>query len=248
MPGSDTGLVYVSMVGVATLLVSVLTLAARRRAGPWEITVAKGLAVVLLAKAALWVFTATNPGPWTIQTGLPLYLCDLAVFIAAAACWWRKPILVEITYFWGLAGVLEAIITPELPNGSAHLLFIQYTVGHLAVVAAAIYLTFGMRIAPRAGAVLRVFAITVAYTAAVGMVDWFTGADYMLLRYRPPTWSLLWVLGPWPWYILGAAGVGFFSFVLLDAPFWAQRRKMLFGSEQALPQRGMAPQVHPRRR
>lgn len=225
MSGSDTPFVYVSMVALAALLVSAGTLAARRRPGPWSVTVAKGLAVVLVAKGALWVFTATNPGPWTIQTGLPLYLCDLAVFIAAAACWWRIPILVEITYFWGLAGVLEAIITPELPDGFPHLLFIQYTVGHLAVVAAAIYLTFGLRIVPRAGAVLRVFAITVAYTAAVGIVDWITGADYMLLRYRPPTWSLLSVLGPWPWYILGATGVGLLSFALLDAPFLVQRRK-----------------------
>ncbi len=231
MSGGDTPLVYIAIVAVALVLVGIATRAARRRPGPWTITVAQVLAVVLAAKGALWIYTSINPGPWSVQTGLPLYLCDIAVFVAAAACWWRTPLLVEITYFWGLAGVLEAIITPELPDGFPHLLFIQYTVGHLAVVAAAIYLTFGLRIAPRAGAMLRVFVITVAYTVAVGILDWITGADYMLLRYPPPTPSLLSLLGPWPWYIFGAAGVGALSFVLLDAPFWAQRRKSQLETE-----------------
>ena len=207
------------------MLLGIGCLLARTRPGPWTIVAARVLGVVLLAKGALWVFTSLDPGPWSVETGLPLYLCDIAVFIAAAACLWRIPLLVELTYFWGLAGVLQAIITPELPNGFPHLLFIQYTVGHLAVVSASVYLTVGLRIVPRKGAILRVFAITVGYTAAVGVVDWITGADYMLLRYRPPTWSLLSIMGPWPWYIVSAVGLAVVFFMVLDAPFWAARHR-----------------------
>lgn len=225
MSGSDTPLVYISMVVATAVLLGIGCFAARSRPGSWTTMVARGLAVVLLAKGALWIFTAVDPGPWSVRTGLPLYLCDISVFIAAAACWWRIPLLVELTYFWGLAGVLQAIVTPELPNGFPHLLFIQYTVGHLAVVSAAVYLTVGLRIAPRPGATVRVFAITVGYTAAVGILDWITGANYMLLRHRPPTWSLLSIMGHWPWYILGATGLAVLFFTLLDAPFWASRRR-----------------------
>jgi uncharacterized membrane protein YwaF len=47
----------------------------------------------------------------------------------------------------------------------------------------------------------------------------------MFLRRRPGEWTLLSVLGPWPWYLLGATGVALVLFTLLDAPFWLARRE-----------------------
>ncbi|MHB8191458.1 MAG: YwaF family protein [Ferrimicrobium sp.] len=223
MSGSETPQVYVAIVAVAALIVGGGCAAARRRPGRWTLVASHALAVVLAAKGGLWIYTTLRAGPWTVQTGLPLFLCDAAVFIAAAACWWRLPLLVEIVYFWGLAGVLQAVLTPELPDGFPHLLFFQYTVGHLAVVAAALYLVIGLQITPRPGAMFKVFGVTVGYTVAVGVVDWVTDADYMFLRHRPHTWSLLSILGPWPWYLFIAAFVAFVFFLLLDAPFWARR-------------------------
>jgi uncharacterized membrane protein YwaF len=72
--------------------------------------------------------------------------------------------------------------------------------------------------------VLRDFAITLGYTAFVGLVDALTGANYMFLRTPPGEWTLLRVLGPWPWYIASAAGVALVLLVALDAPFWRRRR------------------------
>jgi uncharacterized membrane protein YwaF len=69
-----------------------------------------------------------------------------------------------------------------------------------------------------------VFAITLGYTAFVGIMDALLGADYMFLASRPVHWSLLSVLGPWPWYILSAAGVALLLLFVLDAPFHASRR------------------------
>ncbi len=162
---------YWAMVGTAGVVTLVGCVVSRLRPGRWQGTAARVLAVVLVAKGALWVYTSLHPGPWSVRTGLPLYLCDMAVLVAAGACWWRTPWLVELTYFWGLAGTLEAVATPELPDRFPHLLFIQYTVGHVAVVAAALFLVAGMGLAPRPGAVRRVYALTVVYTVGVGLVD-----------------------------------------------------------------------------
>jgi len=216
---------YGTMLGATAVLVTVGCIVARRWPGRVATRLAQGLAVVLLAKAALWVWTESVPGPWTPTTGLPLYLCDAAVFVAAAACWWRRPLLVEVTWFWALAGVIQAIATPDVADGFPHILYIQYMVGHLGVVAAAIYLVVGLRCVPRRGAVGRVLAITVLYTAAVGGVDAVTGANYMFLRHVPSTWSLLDVLGPWPWYTFSALGVAVVLLTLLDLPFWPARRQ-----------------------
>ncbi len=163
-------------------------------------------------------------GTWSARDSLPLALCDVALVVAAAACWWpTQPLLVELTWFWGLAGTLQAIATPDLSVGFPHLEFFEYVVGHVGIVFAALYLVVGMGYRPRAGSVRRVFAITVVYTAFVGLIDAVTGADYMFLASRPVHWSLLSVLGPWPWYIVSAAAVALVLLFILDAPFRAGR-------------------------
>jgi hypothetical integral membrane protein (TIGR02206 family) len=149
----------------------------------------------------------------------------MAVLVAIAACWWQIPQLVELTWFWGLAGTLQAVVTPDLDVGFPHLVFFQYVVGHLGIVVAAVFLVVGLRLTPRVGAVRRTFTVTAAYTAGVGLVDAATGANYMFLRQPPPNWTVLRLLGPWPWYIPGAAGVALVLLVVLDAPFRRARRE-----------------------
>ena len=71
----------------------------------------------------------------------------------------------------------------------------------MGIILAALFLVVGMGIRPRPRAVLRVFGITVACTAFVGLVDAVAGADYMFLRQPPADWTALRLFGPWPWYI-----------------------------------------------
>jgi hypothetical integral membrane protein (TIGR02206 family) len=164
-------------------------------------------------------------GGWSVQASLPLALCDVALVVAAAACWFPgQALLVELTYFWGLTGTLQAVLTPDLGVGFPHLEFFEFVVGHVGIVVAACYLVVGLRLVPRAGSVTRVFAITVAYAACLGAFDWLTGSNYMFLAAPPQSASLLSVLGPWPWYILSASAVALVMLVLLDAPFRRSRR------------------------
>src|SRR5580658_9158563 len=142
----------------------VLCTAARRHPGPWRAWAGRIIGAVLLADAVSFIVALVVAGTFSARTSLPLALCDMAALVAAAACWFRIPVLVELTYFWGLAGTLQAVITPDLNAGFPHLVFFQYMVGHLGIVVAALYLVVGLRITPRPGAVLRVFAITLGYT------------------------------------------------------------------------------------
>jgi hypothetical integral membrane protein (TIGR02206 family) len=202
----------------------ILCVEGRRRPGPWREVAGRIIGVLLLADAISFIVALVVQGTFSAKTSLPLALCDMAALVAAAACWWRLPLLVELTYFWGLAGTLQAVITPDLNVGFPHLVFFQYMVGHLGIVVAAVFLVVGLGLIPRPGAVLRVFAITLGYTAFVGLVDGLSGANYMFLRTPPGEWTLLRVLGPWPWYIASAAGVALVLLVALDAPFWRGRR------------------------
>jgi hypothetical integral membrane protein (TIGR02206 family) len=186
--------------------------------------VARVIGTALFADAVAYTAGEIHAGTWTVKGSLPLALCNVAVLVAATACWWRIPLVVELTYFWGLAGTLQAVITPDLNVGFPHLVFFEYLTGHLGIVLAALFLVIGMGIHPRPGSVLRVFAITAVYTAFVGLIDGVSGADYMFLRTPPGEWTVLRLLGPWPWYVVSAAAVALVLLVLLDVPFWAERK------------------------
>jgi uncharacterized membrane protein YwaF len=92
------------------------------------------------------------------------------------------------------------------------------------VVVAAAALTFGLGHVPRPGAVGRVFLLTNAYAAVVGIVDWATGMNYLYLRAKPVEPTLLDLFGPWPVYIVAADVLALGLFLVLDVPFRAGRR------------------------
>lgn len=212
-------------VALAGVVCGVLVWAARARPGPWRDTAARVIGAVLAADVVAYTASEVAAGTWSARTSLPLALCNAGVLVAIVACFWRVPVLVELTYFCGLAGTLQAVLTPDLSVGFPHLEFFEYLVGHLGIVAAALFLVVGLGHAPRRWAVPRVFAITAAYTAFVGLIDGLTDANYMFLRQPPSEWTLLRVLGPWPWYVVSAAGVAVVLLVLLDLPFWPARHR-----------------------
>ena len=202
--------------------VAVMVVAARRAPGSWM----RVLAVVLVVdEVSWWIYLVAGHGAGTsLVQSLPLQLCDVAIFVAALALWTRSRLLVEVTYFWGLAGTVQALLTPDLPQHFPSYPYFQYYIAHGGVVAAALMLVIGLKLHPRSSAVLRVGAITVGYAAVVAAVDALTQSNYMYLRTKPPSGSLLDLLGPWPIYIFSAAVVGAVLFALLDAPFRFGRR------------------------
>jgi hypothetical integral membrane protein (TIGR02206 family) len=231
---------YGVSVALAAGLGVALCVEGRRRPGPWARWAAAALGLVLFATAVSYVLALVVAGTFSARTDLPFALCDVAVLVAAAACLWQVPVLVELTYFWGLAGTLQAVVTPDLSSGFPHLVFFQYVVGHLGIVLAALFLVVGMRIRPRPGAVPRVLLITALYTAFVGSIDAVTGANYMFLRAPPGEWTLLRLLGPWPWYVVSATGVAVVLLTALDLPFWPGRRRAGAGGGAQRPGRAGA--------
>ncbi len=224
-----TGLLAAEHLGAVAFIVgatAALVAAARLRPGPWTTTAARALAVVLVgAEVAWWIYlVATHANRAELAYALPFQLCDAAIFVSALALWLRQQPLVEVTYFWGLAGTIQAIITPDLPQHFPTFPFIQYYVAHGGVVAAALLLVVGRGQWPRPRAIFWVAALTVAYAGFVGLLDAATGANYMYLRAKPGGATVLDVMGPWPWYIGSAGLVGIALFVILDAPFRILRR------------------------
>jgi hypothetical integral membrane protein (TIGR02206 family) len=215
-----------------------LPVAARARPGVWTRLVARGLAVLLLGTVLAYHLVIAARGDYALDFDLPLHLTDAVAVVAALALWTLRPPLFELTYFWGLTASLQAVLTPALgaDDGYRTLLFWHYLVTHSGVVVAAAFLAFGLGLTARAGAVRRVFLVTVAWAAVAGVGNALTGGNYMFLRERPATESVLDYLGPWPWYILSAAVLALALFTLLDLPF--RRRRAAVGAGRTGEQRG----------
>ena len=210
---------HLTTLGVIAVVIAALVTAARLRPGPWTVVAGRTLALVILVNECGWWVWLAGQHTWSASYALPLQLCDVVAFVAAGALWFRQPLLVELTYFWGLAGTANALISPDLPDHFPSYLFLQYFIAHAAIVAAALFLVIGLRIAPRRGAVLRVLVLTLTLAAVDAGANVVTGGNYMYLRHTPGVASLLDLMGPWPWYIGAAAGLAVVIFSCLDLPF-----------------------------
>jgi hypothetical integral membrane protein (TIGR02206 family) len=216
----SAGSQYWIAVALGAALCLAACLVARRYPGRPARDVGRAISALLVADAVTFVLRPVVEGNWTARGSLPLDLCDVALGIAAIACWYpRWQFGVELTYFWGLAGTLQGVLTPDLSASFPDLQFFEFVAGHVGIVIAALYLVVGLRLEPRSGSVAKVFVFTAAYTALVGLFDWLADANYMYLARIPRRTSLLSVLGPWPWYLVSAAGVAVVLFLILDAPF-----------------------------
>jgi hypothetical integral membrane protein (TIGR02206 family) len=234
---------HVATVAVIAISITALLVAARLRPGPWMVIAARTLAVILVAdEIAWWVdLVVSHANKADLLYALPFQLCDMAIFISAFALWSRQQLLIELTYFWGLAGTFQALITPDLPAHFPSFLFIQYYLAHAGVVAAALYLTVGLGHRPRPRAVLYVFGVLLVYAAFVGFLDATTGADYLYLRAKPGSHTLLDYFGPWPWYIGVGGLVAIVLFLILDAPFILLRRSKADGQITSVPENPSSP-------
>jgi hypothetical integral membrane protein (TIGR02206 family) len=217
---------YWSGVVVVAVGCAGLCVAARRRPGPWIVRTSRIVGLVLVAVAVTDTVRHVGDGTWSAKTSLPLALCNFAIPVAAAACLWRTRLLAELTYFWGLTGTLMGLLTPDLNVAFPHVEFFEFVIGHAGIVFAALFLVVGARLEPRAGSVARATIITYVFTAVVGACDYALGANYMFLRHAPKQWTLLRLIGPWPWYLLTGAVVVPLLFALLDSPFrWARQHR-----------------------
>ena len=155
---------------------------------------------------------------------IPFQLCDLALVMTVWALFTLKRPASELAYFWGLAGSLQAVLTPDLREPFPTYWWMKFFAGHCGIVLGAVYLALTGRVAPTHRSVWRVWTWANVYAAAAGALNWALGTNFGYLAHKPAHPSLLDHFGPWPHYILGLEAAGLLSFYLYYAPFVVARR------------------------
>lgn len=208
--------------GIGTAVAAVLVSVGKR--GGFGEQAARALLAFLCLSAyplsqAAWM---TADVPKTIDNIVPLHMCDIAAMTAGFALLTLRPFLCMVTYFWGLAATLQALLTPAITMGFPSLPFLMFFVHHFSVVIAALYIPIVMGWRPELPlwkSPLEIFGISVIYLIFILGVNHFTGSNFAFVSHPPENPSLIDHLGPWPWYIFSLLGIALVLYFLLVLPF-----------------------------
>ncbi len=194
---------------------------------------ARGLA---LALASILLFDRVFVLIWAYHVGkiaywanaLPMHLCDWATFAVIIALAGRRQLPYELAYLWGLSGTFQAVLTPDTTENPLNPLFISFFVGHCGIIVSVLFLTWGLGMRPKPGAVWRAWLCSQVYLVCAGLVNWLFRdhtPNFGYLAGKPPHGSLLDWFGPWPWYILTLEAMSLLFYAVFYAPFWFANRR-----------------------
>jgi hypothetical integral membrane protein (TIGR02206 family) len=203
------GLFHVTWIAGIIGISIALSLACRRNLIPHQY-VRAALICLLVGGELLRYHTAVIRFP----DMLPLHLCNLATWVAVLACLGLFPKAVEFAYFAGFSGAGMALLTPN----SAAVLPAAFFLNHGAIILTCSVLVFGRIAVLQQGAIWRAYGFLLLYMAIIGVFDWKYHVNYSFLCAKPGATTLLTFLGPWPYYLVGAAAVGLSLFWLLWLP------------------------------
>jgi hypothetical integral membrane protein (TIGR02206 family) len=188
------------------------------------------LAVLLIIQEVSLNLWYVYTGQWDIGASLPLHLCGMGLILSAIMLVNDSYSIFEVTYFWGLAGATQALLTPDIADyGFPHYRFFQFFVSHGAIVTANIYMTFVRGYRPTWKSLRKAIVVTVLYTIVIAGFNWLVDGNYLFICHKPPTASLLDIMGPWPWYLIPLTFVAVAIFALFYSPYavkdWLTQQK-----------------------
>ena len=178
------------------------------------------ISALLIINYITYLIVARQFGVTHWYRALPLQLCDWAMFVIIVALWTGNRRWLEIAYFWGIGGTLQAILTPNLRYGFPDLRFISFFVAHSGIIIGIVFLMLVYGFRPSAKGILRTFLWTEVYFVVAFTVDLLTGENYGFLLHKPEAASLLSFLSDSrPIYLIQFHFLAFAFFTLLYAPF-----------------------------
>ncbi len=206
---------HIVTLAVMAILCLLLAWITRRLRIPVRKQVGRAIGCLLIGYTIVFYVQQYMAGYLSWEYSLPIELCNLVLLACILAMFRPGRLRNEITYFWGLGGTTQALITPDLAYGFPSWDFILFFWSHGALMLGIVFLITGTDFQPNRRSIFRMMIALNAYAIVIGAVDWIMGWNYGYLCRKPAVPSLLDYLGSWPWYLASLEGVALLSFLLL---------------------------------
>lgn len=184
------------------------------------------LAVVSLGQELLDDLIRASRGVWELNDDLPLHLCSLAMLVGVWALLTKGQRVFEVAYYWGLVAASQAILTPDNSRWQMGELDVFWNfLSHGLVISNVLWLVFveGKRCEP--GSWWRVFLVTNVALVPIALINLAMASNYFFIC-RKPGGSSPFLVGEWPWYILGFEVLALAFFWVFSLPMgWDARRR-----------------------
>ena len=178
------------------------------------------IAGIMILNEIGWHYWNAANGAWTLQDHLPLHATSLSIWGSIYVLLSRNVRVYEIIYFIGIAGAVQALITPSAGvYGLPHYRAFQTLISHGMIVVAMVYMTRIEGLRPTWSSVWKTMLAINVYLVIVTAINVVLGSNYMYTLAKPATASLFDLFGPWPWYLVAAEFIALALFTLLYLPF-----------------------------
>jgi len=162
-------------------------------------------------------------GTWVIESNLPLQMCSFSSLICGIVMFYPNKRFYEFIYYVGIPSAFHAFITPEFTLGTEGYFFYDYYLNHSLIALIPLYLTFVLRFKPRKLSWLTTLGYSQILIIIAAFSNWILNANYMYLSKKPIV-NNPFIMGEWPWYIIGLQFAGLIHFIILYIPFFIKNK------------------------
>ena len=165
-----------------------------------------------------------NVGIWDVAEDLPLHMCGISFFTSTYALYSKNQTAFELSYFWGLAGAFQAIITPDPTRFVMDVSLFWNFLYHGLIILNVLWMIVIDNMRCRVGSYLNAVIITNGILFIISIVNSILGGNYWFICEKPGGESPF-IMGEWPLYIIGFQISGILLLGLFYIPMIILRKK-----------------------
>ena len=165
-----------------------------------------------------------NVGIWDVAEDLPLHMCGISFFTSTYALYSKNQTAFELSYFWGLAGAFQAIITPDPTRFVMDVSLFWNFLSHGLIILNVLWMIVIDNMRCRVGSYLNAVIITNGILFIISIVNSILGGNYWFICEKPGGESPF-IMGEWPLYIIGFQISGILLLGLFYIPMIILRKK-----------------------
>ena len=189
------------------------------------------LIAITFLQELLHYFFKINLNTFDIAQDLSLHMCGISVFISCYALYTKNQAAFELSFFWGLACALQAVLTPDPTRFHFGYISTFWSfLSHGIIIMNVFWLIFVDNMRCRKNSLLNTILVTNGAIFIIGIINSAigNGANYWFICEKPSGDSPF-LIGEWPYYLFTfqLAGILFMSLIYLPMWFTVNRNKQL---------------------